>query len=214
MAAIASLKRLEQLGLDKKSYGSCSEPIQKSVKNVGRGWVNRGCDAWPGCPWRDEMLYIQPRDENDGVPRPRNVVVKLIKPNPTGPGDRIVNSYCACFQALGKKRRDGMNNEIVEIVSGEGSEVVIKGSKQNVNMDKTIYFTPVAIKKVVPRFPDPTEVSELFEDIYAGQDRIANKAATVDADRQRRLTGAKEKQESNVEKIEVISARGAPPKAA
>ena len=131
---------------------------------------------------------MKPRDAADTLPRPRNVVTKFIKPNPTGPGDRVINSYCPCFQFLGgSKRRDGRNNEIAEAVGGEGDTVRLKLSKKNTKADGSVYFTPEIVPTVVPVFPDPTEVDELFEDVEAGRDRIENKQRTVDAERARRL---------------------------
>jgi hypothetical protein len=131
---------------------------------------------------------MQAANEGDAVPRPRHVITKFIKPNPTGPGDRIINSYSPCFQFLGgKKRRDGKNDEVAEVVGGEGGTVRIKGSKKNTNPDGSVFFSPEMKLTVVPRFPDPTEVPELFEDVEAGRERIENKQRTVDAERDRRL---------------------------
>jgi hypothetical protein len=192
---IASVARLRELGLDPSEYGSCSEPVQKSVKNKGRVWVNRGCGQYNfgdhGCPWRASTEHMQPRDETDTNPRPRNVITKFIKPNDAGPGDKVNNSYCSCVRFLGGlKRRDGRNGEIAEAVGGEGEAVLIKTSERKTNPDNSVYFKPRVESVTVPRFPDPTEVDELFEDVYAGQDRLAHKAKTVDAERERRMGGA------------------------
>jgi hypothetical protein len=185
---IASLKRLEALGLDRALYGSCAEPDQRSIQGRGKVWITRGCDQWNECPWKHGTELMKPRDAADVLPRPRNVVTKFIKPNPNGPGDRVINSYCACHQFLsGPKRRDGRNNEIAEVVGGEGDTVRLKMSKRNTKTDGSIYFTPEIRPTVVPIFPDPTEVEELFEDVEAGRDRIENKQRTVDAERARRL---------------------------
>lgn len=193
-APIASLERLKELGLDPAQYGSCSEPEQKSIKNKGRVWINRGCAQWHDCPLRQGTDYMQRRGPGDIHPRPRNVKTTFIKPNSNGPGDRIQNSFCSCFRFLGGlKRRDGRNNEIAEITGGEGDEVTIKTSTRVQNPDNTFYFKPATKTIPVPIFPDPTEVDELFEDIYAAKTRQENKARTTDADRSRRLAGAAEK---------------------
>jgi len=201
---IASVARLKELGLDPASYGSCSDPLQKSVKNKGRTWINRGCSQYDGCPWKDGTEHMQARDEGDKLPRPRMVITKFIKPNSTGPGDRIINSYCPCFQFLGGlKRRDGMNREIAEVVGGEGEKVLVKTSERKANPDGTFYFKPKMEQVTVPRFPDPTEVDELFEDVYAGQSRLEHKAKTVDADRARRLAGAEAREQDEGEGLTI-----------
>jgi hypothetical protein len=188
---IASLARLAELGLNKADYGSCSAPEQKSIKNRGRVWINRGCSEHHECPWKDNTDFMQQRGPTDTVPRPRNIVTKFIKPNSTGPGDRIINSYCSCFRFLGGlKKRDGRNSEIAEAVGGEGDVVKVKASVRVENPDKTIYFKPKVDPVTVPIFPDPTEVDELFEDVHAGQGRLEHKSRTVDAERERRLGGA------------------------
>lgn len=195
---IASQKRLAELGLDKADYGSCSKPIQESVRNRGRTWINRGCNQWEGCPYRESTQFMQPRDATDTEPRPRNVITKFIKPSSSGPGDRVIDGYCSCFQFLGGlKRRDGRNSEIAEAVGGEGEIVKITSSEKKTNTDGSVYFRPIKLEVTVPRFPDPTEVDELFEDVHAGQSRIEHKARTVDAERERRLTGSVAKQEAS-----------------
>ena len=202
---IASLKRLEELGLDRTLYGSCAEPEQRSITNRGKVWITRGCDQYQECPWRDNTAMMQPRDDGDTVPRPRNVVTKFIKPNPTGPGDRVINSYCACHQFLGgSKRRDGKNNEIAEAVGGEGETVRLKLSKRNVNPDGSVFFTPEVRPTVVPRYPDPTEVAELFEDVEAGRERIENKQRTVDAERERRVGRASSPRGAGIEGLTIV----------
>ena len=166
-----------------KDYPTCARPVQERKK-----WVVRGCTQWEVCPWHDNLEYMLPRDKTDDAPRPRNVRTKFIKPNPGGPGDRVMNNYCSCFRFLGGlKRRDGRNNEIAEATGGEGDTVNLKGSERVVNPDNTIYFKPKIVETTIPRFPDPTEVDELFEDVYAGKDRVDHRSRTVDADRQRRL---------------------------
>ena len=185
---IASQKRLAELGLDKKLYPSCSEPLIRSIPNRGRQWENSGCDQFHDCPWKDGTLHMLPRDDDDKVPRPRHVVYKHIIPRQNGPGDVVINRYCACFQFLAvQKRRDGMNGEIAEVVGGEGDTVNIKTSKKITNPDGTVYYVPEAKEIEVPRFPDPTEVPELFEDVNAGRDRIDNKQRQVNEERERRL---------------------------
>lgn len=188
---IASRERLVQLGLDPAAYPSCAAPHQENVPNKGRVWVTMGCSQHYDCPWKNSTQLQLPADDAhawDTVPRPRNVVTKFIKPNPTGPGDRVINNYCACWQFLaGMKRRDGKNNEIAEVVGGEGDTVRLRRSRRIQHPDGTVTFQPIAEPTVVPRFADPTEVPELFEDVEAGQDRIENKQRTVDAERARRL---------------------------
>ena len=196
---IASVERLAELGLDRADYGSCSEPEQKSIKNRGRVWINRGCQQYHGCTWKDGTEHMQARDEKDNKPRPRTVITRFIKPNSTGPGDKIINNYCSCFRFLGGlKQRDGRNNEIAEVVGGEGDKVMLKMSERRQNPDGSVYFKPKAEEVVVPRFPDPTEVDELFEDVYAGQSRLEHKSKTVDADRERRLSGAVAKEDQGL----------------
>lgn len=211
MNPIASQERLKALGLEQTQYGSCSEPEQRSIKNVGKVWINRGCDEHWRCQWKTGLELMDAEagpgenpNQKDDVPRPRNVVVKLIKPNPTGPGDRIINNYCACYQAIRKMRRDGKNREIVEVVSGEGSEVRLKGSERHEKPDKSVFYVPIVVATKVPRFPDPTEVADLFEDVYAGRDRLAHKEKTTDAERAKRLSGAAEKEEA-LEQVPILS---------
>ena len=189
---IASPERLEELGLSVAEYGSCSKPVQE-----GKGvWLNQGCARWKECPWRDNTEHMEKRDATDVHPRPRNVITKFVKPNDGGPGDRVISSYCSCFRFLGGlKRRDGRNREIAEVVGGEGETVSVKTSERKTNPDGSIYFKPKMETVTVPRYPDPTEVDELFEDVYAGQSRMEHKAKTVDAERERRLSGATKKEE-------------------
>ena len=206
---IASKRRLEDLGMEPGKYASCSAPDQRKVKNKGAVWFNRGCLSYYDCPWRDGTEHIQPREPAageaaDDAPRPRNVSVKHIKPSSTGPGDVIINSYCPCFRALKQmSRRDGHNNEIVEIVGGEGDTINIKSHKKHVNPDGSIYLTPEVKSVVVPRYPDPTEVPALFEHVFAARDRKEHKARTVDAERERRLKGAVRKDAEGVTTLEV-----------
>jgi hypothetical protein len=207
---IASVKRLKELGLEPAGYGSCSEPEQRSIKNKGKTWINRGCAQYHDCDWKDGTEHMERRDETDTVPRPRNVVTKFIKPNPMGPGDRVINSYCSCFQFLGgMKRRDGRNNEIAEVVGGEGDMVKIKGNERKTNPDGTFYFKPTSSLVRTPRFLDPTEVDELFEDVDAGRDRIQNKAKTTDAERARRVSGSVKKDAIEGVTIADLDARSA-----
>ena len=190
-APIASQKRLEELGLPLGVYGSCSVEDQKKIQNRGRVWFNRGCKHAHECQWVNGTEHMQARDEKDTEPRPRNVALKHIKPNPMGVGDVVLNTYCSCVQYHESfKKRDGKNNEILEVVGGEGDTVNIKSHEKHVNPDNSIYLTPKVKPTVVPRFPDPEEVPELFEDVFAGRERQAHKARTVDAERDRRLRGS------------------------
>lgn len=194
---IASKARLEQLGMEPSKYASCSEPDQRKIQNKGPVWFNRGCAAYYDCPWRDGTEHQAEPDEKhpeDTMPRPRNLAVKHIKPNSTGPGDIIINSYCPCFRALKQMKRDGRNNEIVEVVGGEGMSINIKSHKKHVNPDNSIYLTPETKSVEVPRYPDPTEVPELYEHVFAAKDRKDHKARTVDAEREKRLRGASRKE--------------------
>lgn len=188
---ITSRERLEVLGMAAGTYGSCSEPDQRKIQNKGRVWFNRGCKHWYDCQWKDSTEHMQARDEGDVKPRPRNVMTKHIKPNSlAGVGDVVINSYCPCFRYHKSfKKRDGKNNEILEVVGGEGEIVNIKSHKKHVNPDGSVYLTPEVKSIPVPRFPDPEEVPELFEHVFAGKERLAHKARTVDADRERRLKG-------------------------
>lgn len=188
---ICSKARLEELGLDPAKYGSCSEQDQRKIQNKGRVWFNRGCKHFYECQWRDSTEHMQAKDEGDRLPRSRNVAIKHIKPNPLGVGDVILNTYAPCHRYHRSfKKRDGQNKEILEVVGGEGNVVNIKSHKKTVNPDGSIYLTPEIKSVTVPRYPDPTEVPELFEDVFAGRERLAHKAKTVDAERQRRLEGA------------------------
>ena len=187
---ICSQARLDELGLDRGKYSSCSVPDVRKVKNKGEVWFNRGCKYAHDCPWRESTEHMQAKDENDRLPRPRNVAIKHIKPNPMGVGDVILNTYAPCHRYHRSfKKRDGQNNEILEVVGGEGDVINIKSHKKHVNPDGSIYLTPEIKPTTVPRYPDPTEVPELFEDVFAGRERMAHKAKTVDAERQRRLDG-------------------------
>lgn len=206
-APIASVARLKELGLNPAQYGSCSEPLQKSIRNKGRTWINRGCPQWDNCRWREggEHQLAMTEEERkksgcsedaDAAPRPRHVITKFIKPSSSGLGDRIINSYCPCFRFIGGiGQRDGRNNEIAEVVGGEGESVLLKTNTRVTNPDGTIYFKPGMKDVTVPRFPDPTEVDELFEDVYAARSRQDRKARTTDAERERRLSGAIEREE-------------------
>lgn len=185
---IASRERLEELGLNPAEHGSCSEPDQRSVKNVGKVWYNRGCDEWHRCPWKSGTDYIDPQNENDVNPRPRNVAYKFIKPNPKGTGDLVINSWCSCFQFLGnKKPRDGLNQVLTEVVGGEGANVLLKVSEKVPQPDGTVYYKPVKKPAAVPSFPDPTKVEELFEAIYAAEDKLNSRQKRVQEERDRRL---------------------------
>ena len=204
---IASLARLKELGLDRSQYGSCSEPEQKSIKNKGRVWINRGCTHWHDCPMRLGTDYQKPQTAEeraktgiseavDAEPRPRMCRTQFIKPNSMGQGDRVTNSYRPCYSFIGGiGRRDGKNNEIAEVTGGEGDLVTIKGTVRVTSPEGAISFKPTSRTVPVPRFPDPTEVDELFEDIYAAKSRAENKSRTVDANRKRRLEGAAEREE-------------------
>ena len=177
-----------EIGLDPAQYGSCSEPDQRSIKNKGRVWINRGCGKWYDCPWKDNTQHMVARDATDTNPRPRHVRSKFIKPNSGGTGDRVIMSYCACYQFLGDmKRRDGKNNEIAEVTGGEGEVVSVRSSERTVKPDGGVYYKPVAKDVTIPRFPDPTEVDELFEDVFAARGRQEHKALTEDSERASRL---------------------------
>lgn len=192
---IASQQRLKELGLDKAEYPSCSEPEQRNIIGRGRVWTNQGCDMHGKCPWKDGTLHMLQRDDGvaDDVPRPRNVIYKHIIPKQNGVGDVIINRYCACYQFLAVQQpRDGMNKEMVEVVGGEGEEVRIKTSKKITASDGVVSFEPESKIVTVPRFPDPTEVPELFEDVNAGRDRVENKQRMVNEERRRRMGGTDE----------------------
>ena len=190
--AICSQVRLDELGLDRAKYPSCSLEDQRKIKNRGEVWFNRGCKYALECQWANNTEHMQPRDEGDIHPRPRHVIIKHIKPNSlTGVGDVILNNYAPCFRwHRSFKKRDGLNREILEVVGGEGDVVNIKSHKKHVNPDGSIYLTPEVKSTTVPRYPDPTEVPELFEDVFAGRERLAHQSKTVDAERKRRLEGA------------------------
>lgn len=203
---ICSQARLDELGLDRGKYGSCSVEDQRKIQNKGRVWFNRGCKHAHECPWANSTEHMQPRDKSDNQPRPRMVAIKHIKPNPLGVGDVILNTYAPCYRwHRSFKRRDGQNKEILEVVGGEGDVINIKSHKKHTNPDGSIYLTPEVKPVTVPRYPDPTEVPELFEDVFAGRDRLAHRAKTVDAERERRLKGAGEREFPSVKTLEVGS---------
>lgn len=202
---IAAKERLEELGMAVASYGSCSEPDQRKIQNRGRVWFNRGCKFFHECEWRNNTEHMQARDEGDIKPRPRHVSTKHIKPGIGGVGDTIINSYCPCFRYhKSLKKRDGQNNEIVEVVGGEGDRIKIKSHKKHVNPDNSIYLSPEVKDLVIPRYPDPTEVPELFEHVFAASERRDHKARTVDAARERRLKGALRKEDATFEGVEKL----------
>lgn len=203
---IASQERLTELGMPHGTYGSCSSPDQRTIKNRGKIWFNRGCQFYHECEWRSGTDHMSKRDDGDVHPRPRNVATKHIKPSASGVGDVIINAYSPCFRYhKSLKKRDGKNNEIVEVVGGEGDVVSLKSHKKHVNPDGSIYLTPEVKKIEVPRYPDPTEVPELFEHVFAAEQRKEHKSRTADADRERRLRGAVSKESAfeGVTKLEV-----------
>lgn len=178
---IASLERLIELGLDPKQFGSCSEPQgQRGYRNQIEHPTNAGCKYRGECKWAKVPM---PEKSKNGEmvmrPRPRYVKTRLIKPKRDGSGkDAIREGYCTCAQWHSDlKRRHGKNNEIAEVVGGEGDTVLLMGSKL-ITKDEAgnaiqPQYKPTFFKKVIPAFLDPEDDPELIVDVYAGTVRKA-----------------------------------------
>lgn len=179
---VASLERLKELGLSVVDYGSCSEPRKVEIEGKGRVLVNRGCIYRHECRWAH--VPMPDPDAEHMRPRPRMVKTRIIKPSPTGRGDIMRESYCSCFQwHEGLKNRDGQNNELTEVVGGEGDPVILRGTREEKRLDGSLSFPPQPIHETIPVFPDPSEAQALSQDVYTA---AIKKSAKEDRRQQRR----------------------------
>lgn len=174
---IASLPRLKELGLDPRRYATCSA-FQK-----GR---NAGCKYHPdserderfptnghACPFANTLQFMQPRDENDNQPRPRRVGTRMVRPSSSRPGtDDMRENWCECYLWHDDlAQRDGKNGLLCEIVAGEGEVVNMRDSNPEKNDSGVTVYQNAIIERPVPRFPDPTEVPRLAQDLAAARVR-------------------------------------------
>lgn len=205
---IASLERLKALGLDTGTYGSCSGALKKQTRK-GTKIVNVGCKHHPDsggeCPWALTLQHMQKRDETDVIPRARNVGTRLVKPSSTRPGDDVRENYMSCVQYLDDlATRDGLNGLLAEVICGEGGTVTLCDSDAVKDASGNIIWDRNDKPKVVPRYPDPTEVPALVGDLRAGKIRLHNVERKRQEERSARLglggemTGAEEAEEASV----------------
>ena len=101
-----TLEDLKQYGLDKRKYGSCSEPVGKTAPAKQQ---NLGCAVWDQCPMRDG---------------PKNVRTRLFKP-----GGLMRQGWCSCFEAIRQRLQYNLNDERTFQIL-DGNEVTIRISKE------------------------------------------------------------------------------------
>jgi hypothetical protein len=174
---VASIQRLQELGLDKAVFGSCSGITKKAPGGPFSKVINRGCrhhpDSGGECKWAGTMDLIQPREQNDTYPRPRNVATRIVKPSVTREGDEMRENYCSCVQWHDDlARRDGLNKNLCDVIGGEGDSVVLRTSRVEKDASGATVYIPERKSTVVPRFPDPTDVPDLAGAVDAGRVRL------------------------------------------
>lgn len=185
---VASLERLKELGMDIRIYPSCAEFIQRSIPNRGKVTEQKGCKFWHECEWANNTKWMKQRDEKDVHPRPRFIKTRFVKPNPLGPGDRVIDNYCGCWQwHQDLKRRHKLNRELAAVIGGEGDDVTLKTSKKIIQADNTIVFESDYKTVKVPTFPDPIDSSDLKEDVFAAKARSEINRSTDEVEDARRL---------------------------
>lgn len=182
---VASVDRLRELNMNIAIYPSCGAFIQRSVPNVGKVTDQKGCKWAETCEWAKNTKHMQMRDETDVKPRPRFVKTRFVKPNPTGPGDIVIDNYCGCFrwhESLAKRNRK--NRELARVIGGEGDTVNIKTSKRVVQADNSVIYEDDYKTVTIPRFPDPTESKDLKQDVFAAKAKAEVAGADFQEDEQ------------------------------
>lgn len=189
---VGSSQRLAELGLPKEVYGSCSGHLKKAPGGPFDKVLNRGCrhhpDSGGDCPWAMGTALMNPRDEKDTVPRPRNVGTRLVKPSATEEGDSMRESWCSCVQWLDDlKRKDGLNKVLTEVVCGEGGTVQIRDSRIEQDAAGARIYIPIRKEVEVPRYPDPADVPALAGALDAGRVRTKNEQRKRREERESRI---------------------------
>lgn len=189
---VGSSKRLEELGLPKAVYGSCSGHLKKAPGGPFDKVLNRGCrhhpDSGGECPWAGTLALMNPADENDNQPRPRNVGTRLVKPSATEEGDSMRESFCSCVQWHDDlKRKDGLNKTLTEVVCGEGGTVTIRDCTIEKDAAGTNIYNQTRRSQIVPRYPDPASVPALAGALDAGRVRTQNEQRKRREERESRI---------------------------
>jgi hypothetical protein len=189
---VGSSQRLQELGLPKDVYGSCSGHLKKAPGGPFDKVLNRGCrhhpDSGGDCEWAMGTALMSPADENDVHPRPRMCGTRLVKPSATEAGDSMRESFCSCVQWNDDlRRKDGKNKVLTEVVCGEGGTVTIRDSRIEVDAAGTRIYIPERKEVTVPRYPDPSSVPELSGALDAGRVRTAGEARKRREERESRI---------------------------
>lgn len=189
---IASQKRLDELGLARATFGSCSGITKKAPGGPFAKVTNRGCrhhpDSGGECQWANSLVHIQAGGKDDGAPRPRNVATRLVKPSVIRDGDEMRENYCSCVQWHDDlARRDGLNRNLCEVIGGEGDMVVLRTSRTEKDPAGTTVYIPERKPTEVPRFLDPTDVPELAGAVDAGRVRLELGTKKRQAEREERI---------------------------